>query len=66
MKKRKYLYAGDHIDRIPFKITKNNLDFYYIREYPKFYLYEHSYGNGNYKECFDKHDIQMIARYGYC
>jgi hypothetical protein len=61
-----YLDESDHIDKIPYQIENRSRKYYYVREYPNYYLYEHSYGNGSYYECFDKHDINILARYGYC
>lgn len=50
----------------PATLEKNNLKYWLEKKYQNFYLYAHHYNNGVWYECFDKHDLRVIERYGNC
>ena len=70
MKRKNYFYLDKktNINDPPLKITKNGLDYMFIKRYPNFYSYYHEYTNsiGGFVENFDEHDLLVLERYGIC
>lgn len=58
-------YKADKLEEvIPYTFEYRGKNFFKVKEYENFVLYEYDYGNGNYKECFDRHELKCLARYG--
>lgn len=49
---------------VPIILHYKNRDYRLIQKYPNYYLYEHNYGDGSYKECFTKYHLRCIKGYG--
>lgn len=58
-------YKTDKLEEVvPYEFVLKGKVYTKVQEYPNIILYQHSYGNGRYFECFDRYDLKVYERYG--
>lgn len=61
-----YVNDNEDLKEIPLILSKHGLEYRLVKEYPNFWLYVHYHNKGKWYECFDRHDLRVIERYGSC